>query len=360
MTRARNNSRKGLLTKWILGINLAFIFLLLLTYITPWIRVEKWGWLSLLALTYPFVSIINGLFAAGWLFFRNRYALLSLIALLVGWGHHSKYVHLLPGSEPKCAEPIQIMTYNMRGLSLVPAKKGASVETKINMLRDTLIGAGETPDILCIQEGTKGDLIAKAFGLKHSLHAPKSSLWLLSKYPVVKQGELDGAETSPSCMWADLKTPQGIIRVYNMHLVSNRVTNTAEELIEDMDLNNENTWQNIRFIVNRYRKTTKLRAQEARTISDHIHSSPHPVVVLGDGNDPPLSNTYHTLTKGLKDSFRKSGSGLSTTYASKVPLLRIDYILGTPEISFTHHITHKLNYSDHYPVSTDICLVTQP
>ncbi|MBK8833265.1 MAG: hypothetical protein IPN60_20965 [Saprospiraceae bacterium] len=68
MTRAKSNPKTGLLKKWILGINGCFILLLILTYVTPYVSVGKWGWLSLLALTYPFIMVVNGLFATGWIF----------------------------------------------------------------------------------------------------------------------------------------------------------------------------------------------------------------------------------------------------------------------------------------------------
>jgi endonuclease/exonuclease/phosphatase family metal-dependent hydrolase len=358
MTQAKNNSRTGLLKKWITGINFSFIFLLLLTYLTPYVSVEKWGWLSLLALTYPFILLVNGLFALGWLFFRSWYAVLSFLVIIVGSGYHVRYVKLFSssGKQTACGESIRLISYNMRGLSLVPVKKGAGIEGKIDSLYNALITLKEFPDILCLQEAARGELIARRFGMDYSLHAPKSSLWLLSRYPIVKHGELDGEETSPCCMWADIKTPQGILRVYNMHLVSNRVTNTAEELIQDMDLKQENTWSNIRFIVSRYKQTTRKRAIEAETIRAHLMDSPYPAVIAGDGNDTPLSHTYHLLSRDLKDSFKDRGSGLSTTYESKLPLLRIDYVLGTGSILFSDHYTHHLQYSDHYPVSTGICI----
>jgi endonuclease/exonuclease/phosphatase family metal-dependent hydrolase len=362
MTRARNSPGKGLPKKWILGINGFFIFLLLLTYITPYISAGKWGWLSLLALTYPFIMLANGLFAMGWLLTKNWYSLFSIIALLGGFSFHTRYVKLfsIGNNQATCKESIRLMSYNMRGLSMVPVKKGAGIEGKIDSLYNALDDLEEFPDILCLQEVSEGDLIAKRFGMKHSLHAPKSTLWVLSRYPILKHGELDGAETSPSCMWADVKTPQGILRVYNMHLVSNRVTNTAEELIQDMDLKNENTWQNIRFIVDRYRHTTKLRAAEAQTLRKHLSTSPYPAVIAGDGNDTPLSHTYQLLADGMTDSFKTRGSGLSTTYASTLPLLRIDYLLGTTAVHFKDHYTHHLRYSDHYPVSAGICINSEP
>jgi endonuclease/exonuclease/phosphatase family metal-dependent hydrolase len=251
------------------------------------------------------------------------------------------------------------MSYNMRGLSMVPVKQGTGIEGKIDSLYNALQELKEFPDILCLQEASRGDLIAKRFGMKNSLHAPKSSLWLLSRYPILKHGELEGEEISPSAMWADIKTPQGVLRVYNMHLVTNRVTNTTEELIQDMDLKNENTWHNIRFIISRYKQTTKLRAIEAQALRNHLSKSPYPSVIAGDGNDTPLSNTFHLLSEGLKDSFFERGSGLSTTYDSTLPLLRIDYLLGSSSIYFKDHFTHHLRYSDHYPVSTGICINSQ-
>jgi hypothetical protein len=55
-----------------------FIFLLVLAYATPYFSVEKWGWLTLLALAYPFIMLINGSFAAAWLIARNWYAAFPL------------------------------------------------------------------------------------------------------------------------------------------------------------------------------------------------------------------------------------------------------------------------------------------
>jgi len=360
MRRAKSSPKTGLLKRWIFLINGCFILLLLLTYITPYVAVEKWGWLSLLALTYPFVLMANSLFATGWIFFRSWYAVFSIVAILAGFPNHIRYIKLFSttGNEERCEESIRLMSYNMRGLSMVPVQKGAGIEGKIDSLYNAINELREFPDILCLQEAAKGDLIAKRFGMNHSLHAARSSLWLLSRYPVLEHGEIEGEETSPSCMWADIKTPQGILRVYNMHLVSNRVTNTTEELIQDMDLKNENTWNNIRFIISRYKQTTRLRCIEAQTIRKHLAASPYPCVIAGDANDTPLSHSFHLLSDGLNDSFKDRGSGLSTTYASTLPFLRIDYLLGSSTVHFKDHYTHHLRYSDHYPVSTGICLNT--
>jgi endonuclease/exonuclease/phosphatase family metal-dependent hydrolase len=358
MTRARSKSKRGLVKKWVLGINLFFILILLLTYITPYVKVETWGWLSLLALAYPFILMINGIFAITWLVTGHWYAVFSLATILIGFGHHMRYVKLfsIPDQQADCKESIQVMSYNMRGLAMIPVPKGEGIQARINKLYEALTELEEMPDIMCLQEAAKGDMIATKFGLKHSIRAPKSSLWLLSKYPIIDHGQLEGLENNPSVLWADLKTPSGTLRVYNMHLVSNRVTNTAEELIQDMDFQNENTWSNIKFIVSRYRRTTQKRSTEAIALREHMEKCKYPMLIAGDGNDTPLSNTYHILADGLKDSFKQRGFGLSTTYESKLPLLRIDYFFGSKDIYFKDHRTHHLSYSDHYPISTGICI----
>jgi len=358
MTRAKSKSKAGRWRKLMLWINFSFIVLLALTYATPFISVDRWGWLSLLALAYPFILLANGIFATGWIFFRSWYAMFSIVALLAGVSLHKRYIQIFPhsGKHALCKESIRMLSYNMRGLSMIYIRQDAGIRAKIDTLYNVLTDLKEYPDIICLQEAIKGDLIAKRFGLDYSVHAPKSSLWLLSRYPILKNGQIEGAEESPSTMWADIQTPQGILRVYNMHLFSNRVTNTTEELIQDLDLQNENTWNNIRFIVSRYKYTTKKRAKEASTIRTHMASCIYPAVLAGDGNDTPLSNTYKVLKTGLKDSFEEKGFGLSTTYESKLPLLRIDYVLGSPEIIFKDHFTHHIRYSDHFPVSAGICI----
>lgn len=343
-------------------MNCGFAVLLLLTYVTPYVRAETWGWFSLLALAYPFTLFVNGLFAMGWIFFRSWYAILSIIAILAGFSNHIRYIKLFTGNpkEAACAESIRLMSYNLKGMSMIPAKSEKDIAGKIDSLYKAIGDLQEFPDILCLQEVSNGKAIAERFGMGHVLHAPRSSLWMLSRFPVIANGQIEGEESSPSAMWADIKTPQGMIRVYNMHLVSNRVTNTTEELIQDMDLKNENTWNSIRFIIGRYRHTTALRAIEAEKVQAHVLQSPYPAVLAGDGNDPPLSNVYHLLSKGLKDSFVDRGTGLSTTYASQLPLLRIDYLLGTQQINFKDHQTYRLNFSDHYPVTAGICVNKPP
>lgn len=82
----------------------------------------------------------------------------------------------------------------MRGLSMAPVEPGSSTARRIESLHSALMEEKIVPDIFSIQEGTRGDLIAEKFGLHYSYHGSKSALWVLTKYPIVDQGELSGEE----------------------------------------------------------------------------------------------------------------------------------------------------------------------
>jgi len=339
---------------WVHG---ASILLLLLAYMTPYVPVRQWGWLSLLALAYPFLLLANFAFALTWFVIGKWQAWLSLAVLLLGWPVHARYFKLFAWPAGKvCDAPMTCVSYNVRGFSLVQAE--GDMPVKADTLKRAFARRHVSPDILCLQEAVKADAIGKSFGLKQVYHAPKSTLWLFTRYPIRKKGTIDGAEISPCALWADLETPSGMVRVYNIHLVSNRVTNTTRELLDDIQDRDGNRWGNIKFIVSRYRRTTTERADEATRLREHVAASPYPVVITGDANDTPISNTFRILSNGLHDSFRERGAGLATTYRSLYPLLRIDYALGSPGIRFTRHETPGLSHSDHSPVVARFCLAS--
>ena len=95
----------------------------------------------------------------------------------------------------------------------------------------------------------------------------------------------------------------------------------------------------------------KLTAEESVTVVRRVCARTDlPVILCGDLNDIPQSYTYHLLNRRLQDTFRQKGSGLSTTYAGKIPGLRIDYVLVSPELAVRDFHTGRRSFSDHRPV----------
>jgi endonuclease/exonuclease/phosphatase family metal-dependent hydrolase len=160
--------------------------------------------------------------------------------------------------------------------------------------------------------------------------------------------------TKNSTLWVDVKAGKQKFRVYNVHLQSNRVTKDTEKVLEDGDLNDQETWSDIKNVVKKVGGATQIRAEQAEQLRAHIDACKSPVVVCGDFNDTPNSYVYKTIANGLTDSFREKGFGFGTTFAGALPFLRIDYILASPNFSIYSCIVAKGNYSDHYPVITVI------
>ena len=153
---------------------------------------------------------------------------------------------------------------------------------------------------------------------------------------------------------ADLETPDGMVRVINTHLISNNISKIAKRLSRSK-IQKKRTWSNVKIMLNQYRQATILRADQVSEIVNLIEQSPYPVILCIDMNDIPQSNNYQRLANKLNDSFKQAGKGLGFTYRIRIPGLRIDYVLTSPNLKVLECKVHRdIKYSDHYPVSTVI------
>ena len=57
------------------------------------------------------------------------------------------------------------------------------------------------------------------------------------------------------------------------------------------------------------------------------------------------------MRKNLNDAFIESGAWIGNTYTGKLPSFRIDYILFSDYFNSYNYRTHRIKFSDHYPVS---------
>jgi endonuclease/exonuclease/phosphatase family metal-dependent hydrolase len=90
-------------------------------------------------------------------------------------------------------------------------------------------------------------------------------------------------------------------------------------------------------------------------MAKHIDVSPYPVIICGDFNDTPVSYTYNKIRGDRLDTFCEAGKGMPSTYRlSVVPFFRIDYILHDKNMKSSAYYVHKLDCSDHYPISSVI------
>jgi endonuclease/exonuclease/phosphatase family metal-dependent hydrolase len=107
-------------------------------------------------------------------------------------------------------------------------------------------------------------------------------------------------------------------------------------------------------IIQKIKMGVLKRASQADFIKDELNHSPYPIIVCGDFNDVPVSYAYEKIGKGLQNAFVEKGSGISRTYSSISPTLRIDNIFTDKNFSIKGFTTIEKSYSDHFPVIADV------
>lgn len=261
------------------------------------------------------------------------------------------------GTQKKSADgSITFGTYNISGLSSIdPGSKDYGKLSKADF--EKFMNDMGRIDILCTQETEikSRKLISAAcdfpyYYLHQTLHT-----CIFSKFPILNHGSINFKNSFNSAVWSDIKYEDKVYRIFSVHLQSNTVSNLAKRTFSNEELNNQ-TYQGILKILARVKRATILRAKQAKQIEELIRTSPYPVIVGGDLNDPPQSYVYAHMSKGLKDTFREGYWGMGSTYNGSFPFLRIDYILTNKKIEVINHRIKRVKFSDHYPVFSKLKL----
>lgn len=342
------------------AINIFFAIGLAAALVAPYISPAEFYPPAFFGLTFYGWLIANGVFVLLWIILRFRYTLLSglLLVLALPSLRHLVALHWKEQLIPE-GSGITVMSYNVRLFGLYDWKNNIRHRNEIlNYLKK------EEPDILCFQEffldKTKRfsteDTLKKLLRARNSHFEYASSLhgtqfWgvaTFSRFPIVGRGKIkfQGAKGN-ICIYTDIKLGERVVRVYNVHFESYHLPEEKLDRLADDVQENPGYWWNV---FRRMALSYERRARQVDSVRKSIEQSPHPVIVCGDFNELPTSYVYHRMAQGLKDAFLESGFGLGVTYAGKIPLLRIDYILHSPELRSSHFHTERVRLSDHYPV----------
>lgn len=273
----------------------------------------------------------------------------------MGWGHLTSFLGLSFTTGTTTGHEVRVMSFNAKRGSVAKqnAKKTKEKEPFFNFLKKN-----GPYDIICFQEtpGINKKNVQDHLNLsyQHLMTYKGVQTSIYSKYPIVNKGGRIFENSSNSFTWADIKIKETTIRVYSIHLQSNKVSEDADKVIEKGDIKNKKTWLDIRSVLAKIKRGTQQRIDQAQVIIEHMEKSPYPIILCGDFNDSPLSYTYHIIAKKLKDTFQEKGSGFGTTYAGNIPALRIDYILVDRKLKTLDCSIIREEYSDHYPVISTI------
>lgn len=218
--------------------------------------------------------------------------------------------------------------------------------------------------IICFQEFfIYGDLtddyihyLTKEKGLKNHTWKRQQELAIFTSFPILKT-ETKQFNSANGYQFVDLDVDGTRIRVFNIHLQSNSVSSAAERLVSNGDIQEKETWLEIRGMMGRFKRAVQKRAIQAEEIASKIAESPYPVIVCGDFNDIPQSYAYHTIASGLKDAFPQRGLGLGFTYIGRIPALRIDYILTSHDWRILNYDMRRTSFSDHRAIGSRLELL---
>lgn len=96
---------------------------------------------------------------------------------------------------------------------------------------------------------------------------------------------------------------------------------------------------------------------QADLIAEEIKKCPYPIILCGDFNDVPASYTYAQISKKLVDTYRNVDLNLGNTYNGNIPYLRIDYIFHSSHFKTCDFEIHRIDMSDHFPVSATLSFI---
>lgn len=338
-------------------------FMLILSYLSVHVNPETFWFLGLFGLAYPLFLLLNFILFIYWIVRWERYFLIPLITIIIGFSHLSNFFQP-PFSKEKIVDEnsLKVVTYNVNLFRLYAWSKEPPSHKEIFQLINQ-----HEPHIVCLQEfytdgknltsNAAKNLISGNVHIGEIIKKQGTSYGLAtySHYPIINRGMIKFSDSFNACIYTDIQINNDTVRVYNTHFQSLRLKEKNLNFLLSQSYRKEaDTMDEIRDISFRYRDALKKRARQVKLVTDHILNSPYPAIVCGDFNESPISYNYHKMRKNLDDAFVEAGNGVGHTYSGFLPSFRIDYVLYNHKYKAVEYLSPKVDYSDHYPVITTL------
>lgn len=335
------------------SLNIVLIIVTFVAYVLPFLAPKIFPILSVLTLFMPLFFLLNGLFFVYWAIQFKKRMFLSGLVLLMGITFINKFYKFSSKEYPEDDKDFVVMSYNVRLFNLFKWLDKEDVPGVILGFINE-----KNPDILCIQEfSSSADIDLKIYRHKYILmegNKIKTGQAIFSKFPIISQGNIVFPNSNNNVIYADIKKGKDIIRVYNMHLQSIKITPDVNEISENIDVINKDRSQ---MLLIRISKAFKQQQQQAEIFKEHKKKCEYPVIICGDMNNSAFSYVYRNIKGTLKDSFEEAGSGFGETYKFKYYPTRIDYIFADEKMSVKEFESFSnFENSDHYPIMAKMSL----
>lgn len=337
--------------KFIYFCNIVLAMLTFIAYVLPFLAPNWFPFLSVLTLILPFFLIVNALFFVYWMLQIRRQMALSGLVLLLGITFINKFYKFSSSDSQAFNKDFIVMSYNVRLLNLFNWIPNQDVAQNIlDFIKD------KNPDILCLQEYSSAAVIDLKMYPYRTIYMKgnkiKSSQAIFSKFPIVNEGELIFPNSNNNAIFSDVKIGKDLVRIYNIHLQSIKISPDVSEISENVEGINQ---QKSEIIFQRISNAFAKQQEQAEIIKEHKATSKYPLVICGDMNNSAYSYVYRNIKGNMKDAFEEAGKGFGKTYNFKYYPARIDYIFADSKMKVKSFETFPdFVNSDHFPIISRI------
>jgi vancomycin resistance protein VanJ len=294
---------------------------------------ERW-WLTTWCVYLPQVLfLLPGIAMTGicLLLRRWRLAVGQAAVMLVGIGLLFSGVYRVP--RPIRRGDLRVMTWNVMGLDGDPGGVLAVIQR-------------EQPDVLLLQEANRA-------------HGPDPVPWLIQRLPgwtAVRGGDV--AILSPHRLGRPYRSTLGPRDTTRVALRTSVLVKGRPVEVLTVHFNTgltrgpfERAWDHPR---ENMAVAAAVRAEQADRLDRIIAGVGRPLIVGGDFNSPPDSRACRTMTAQLDSAFVEAGAGFGWSFPSSHPLLRIDHLFMSRDLSALDCRVLPVLPSDHRPLIADL------
>ena len=339
--------------------------LLALSYLSIIINPARIWSVSLSGIFYVPLMTLNLVLLLWALKRRSKSFVIPLLALLPSFFFIGRYVQFNSDEavDQQISEnTVKVLSWNVGRFAMHSRESGINGTTQcIDSVFDFI--RSQDPDIICLQEFSIGNSEKTKEYLKRRFKDYSAEYYLfpgkgrsfgnvpLSRLPVEGKGKIKFDESANLAIYTDHRSGDRSFRVYNCHFESYNISlSGAVRAIAKRDSTA------MAETGTKMKRSITRRPKQVDKVFKDIENCPLDAFVCGDFNDNPMSYTYYRMMRDRQDTFVQAGDGFGATYARLWPLLRIDYILCPKSMTVLSHETPHVDFSDHYPVITQIAL----
>lgn len=355
-------------------LNVVVLIAYLFVCLTPFVNTGNNWWVALPGLAFPLLLLAILLFVILWVMLKSKWIWACVVVILLGTHqilaafafHFPQQFNLA-----KEKNTLRILHWNVESWDDYFSKTTYTDESYKPEMMDLI--KQQNADVLCFEEyadlKNSEDSLSnvaeiKRLGFQYYLSVPTDTtseritkgVAIFSKYPVINSGIYSYGRhvNAEHLIYVDINMGKDTFRIFTTHLQSVRFEWKDYQSLSNLKRARDPGFENSKDIISKLRRGYVFRHSQAQIVNQKIAESPYPVIITGDFNDVPNSNTYFTIKGNLQDAFLKKGYWIGRTFRFISPTLRIDYILADKKFKVDQFRVLHVPYSDHFPVETDL------